>query len=32
VLHQLGLNHRMMIPGRQRLEQDYGSVIKEILV
>jgi hypothetical protein len=32
VLHQLGLDHRMMIPGRQRLEQDYGSVIKEILV
>lgn len=32
VLHQLGLNHRMMVPGRQRLEQDFGSVIKEVLV
>lgn len=32
VLHQLGLNHRMMHPGRQRLEQDFGNVIREILV
>ena len=32
VLHQLGLNHRMMVPGRQRLERDYGDVISDILV
>ena len=31
-LHQLGLNHRMMVPGRQRLDQDWGEVIKDILV
>ena len=32
VLHQLGLNHRMMVPGRQRLEQDFGAPIRQILV
>lgn len=32
VLHQLGLEpHRLAVPGRQRLEIDYGQVIKEIL-
>src|SRR5206468_1363533 len=32
VLHQLGLDpHRLEIPGRKRLEVDYGSVIREIL-
>ena len=32
VLHQLGLEpHRLAVPGRQRLEIDYGRVIKEIL-
>lgn len=33
LLHQLGLQaHRLNVPGQQRLEQDYGNVIKEILV
>jgi hypothetical protein len=33
LLHQLGLHsHRMNVPGHKRLEQDYGQVIKEILV
>ena len=31
VLHQLGLNHRYSFPGRQRLEQDFGEVIRGIL-
>lgn len=31
VLHQLGLNHRVMAPGRQRLEQDFGSPIRNII-
>ena len=32
VLHQLGLDpHRLAVPGRQRLEIDYGKVITEIL-
>ncbi len=32
VLHQLGLNpHQMVIPGRQRLEKDFGHVIKEVI-
>lgn len=32
LLHQLGLHsHRMHIPGHQRLEQDFGNVIHEIL-
>ena len=31
VLHQLGLNHNLMHPGRQRLPRDFGDVIKEIL-
>ena len=32
VLHQLGLDpHRLAVPGRQRLEIDYGQVIEEIL-
>ena len=33
LLHQLGLNsHRMTVPGHQRLEKDFGHVIREILV
>ena len=33
LLHQLGLDsHRLNFPGHQRLEQDYGNVIREILV
>ena len=33
VLNQLGLDaHRLEIPGRKRLEIDYGSPIREILV
>jgi hypothetical protein len=33
VLHLLGLDsHRLEIPGRKRLEIDYGKVIKDILV
>ncbi|MCS7471047.1 DUF1501 domain-containing protein [Stieleria sp. ICT_E10.1] len=33
LLHQLGLHsHRLNVPGHKRLEQDYGHVIKEILV
>jgi hypothetical protein len=32
VLHQLGLDpHRLEVPGRKRLEMDFGRVIKEIL-
>jgi hypothetical protein len=32
VLHQLGLDaHRLAIPGRKRLEMDYGKPIREIL-
>ena len=32
VLHQLGLNHRRMeIPGRKRLDIDFGEPIKQIL-
>lgn len=32
VLHQLGLNSKSLnIPGRQRLEKDYGHVIHEII-
>ncbi|MEX2168363.1 MAG: DUF1501 domain-containing protein [Pirellulales bacterium] len=32
VLHQLGLDpHRLAVPGRQRLEIDYGRVINDIL-
>ncbi len=32
LLHQLGLHsHRMQIPGQQRLEQDFGHVIHDIL-
>ena len=32
VLHQLGLEpHRMEIPGRKRLEIDFGQPIREIL-
>jgi hypothetical protein len=32
ILHQLGLDpHRLEIPGRKRLERDFGHVIPEIL-
>lgn len=32
VLHQLGLDpHQLVIPGRQRLEKEYGHVIHDIL-
>jgi len=32
VLHQLGLDaRRMEVPGRKRIEMDYGEVIKEII-
>ena len=32
VLHQLGLDaHRLEVPGRKRLEIDFGKVIKEIV-
>lgn len=32
VLHQLGLDsHRLVIPGRQRLEIDFGDPIREII-
>jgi hypothetical protein len=32
ILHLLGLNpHRLEIPGRKRLERDFGKVIKEII-
>lgn len=32
VLHQLGLNHRAMeVPGRKRLDLDFGSVIREVI-
>ena len=33
LLRQLGLdNHALQVPGHQRLERDYGSVIEEILI
>lgn len=33
ILHLLGLNpHRLEIPGRKRLERDFGQVIPQILV
>ena len=33
LLHQLGLHsHRLNVPGHKRLEQDYGQVIRDILV
>jgi hypothetical protein len=33
VLQQLGLDaHKLEVPGRKRLEMDYGKVIREILV
>lgn len=32
VLHQLGLHsHELAIPGRQRLEKEYGHVIEEVI-
>ncbi|QDT04809.1 hypothetical protein K227x_32060 [Rubripirellula lacrimiformis] len=32
VLHQLGLNpHELVIPGRQRLEKDFGHVIHDVI-
>jgi arylsulfatase A-like enzyme len=32
ILHQLGLDpHRLEIPGRKRLERDFGKVIPQIL-
>jgi hypothetical protein len=32
VLHQLGLDtRRLQYPGRQRLEMDYGGVIRDLL-
>jgi hypothetical protein len=32
VLHQLGLDaHQLAIPGRKRLEMDYGQMIPEII-
>lgn len=32
VLHQLGLNpHELVVPGRQRLEKDFGHVIHDII-
>lgn len=32
VLHQLGLNPRQLsLPGRKRIEKDYGQVIREII-
>jgi hypothetical protein len=32
IYHLLGLNPRLMeIPGRKRLDMDYGTVIREIL-
>lgn len=32
VLHQLGLDPlRLEIPGRKRIDMDYGEVIREIL-
>jgi len=32
ILHQLGLDaHRLEIPGRKRLEMDFGQVIREII-
>lgn len=32
VLHQLGLNpHELVVPGRQRLEKDFGKVIRQII-
>ncbi len=33
VLHQLGLDHHQLnVPGHKRLERDYGSVIRVVLV
>lgn len=33
LLHQLGLDaHRMEVPGHKRLDEDFGHVIKEILI
>jgi hypothetical protein len=33
VLHQLGLDHRSLhVPGRQRLERDFGKPISQVLV
>jgi hypothetical protein len=33
ILHQLGLNpHRLEVPGRKRLERDFGHVIREIVI
>jgi hypothetical protein len=33
VLHQLGLDsRRLSVPGRVRIEKEYGQVIREILV
>ena len=33
VLHQLGLNPRkLVVPGRKRLEKEFGHVIREILI
>jgi hypothetical protein len=32
VLHQLGLDaHRLEVPGRKRLEKDFGEPITDIL-
>jgi hypothetical protein len=32
ILHLLGLNpHRLEVPGRKRLERDFGKVIREVL-
>ncbi|KLU04401.1 putative sulfatase [Rhodopirellula islandica] len=32
ILHQLGLNpHELVVPGRQRLEKDFGHVIHDVL-
>ena len=32
VLHQLGLDaHKLEVPGRKRLEMDYGKPIKDII-
>jgi hypothetical protein len=32
ILHLLGLNpHRLEIPGRKRLERDFGKVISQVI-
>jgi uncharacterized protein (DUF1501 family) len=32
ILHQLGLNpHKLEVPGRKRLERDFGEVIHQVL-